>query len=222
MLQKAMALKDILIAHRRTLHQNAEIRFELPFTRAYVLAQLRQMGYAAEEVGGGIVALAGNGRSGKTFLLRADMDALPILEESDVPFRSTTGNMHACGHDFHTAMLLGAAQLIKQLEPVLSGNVKFMFQPAEENMSGAKRMIEEGVLDNPRVDAAMMIHVMPGFPMDAGTAVFTGKGASYAACDWFDIQVKGKGGHGAMPDSAVDPLSVIAHIHIALQEIIAR
>ena len=214
-------MREAFIRHRRAIHQHAEIRFDLPWTRAYVMEALTQMGYSPAEVGGGIVALAGK-PGGKIFLLRADMDALPIREENDLPFRSETEHMHACGHDLHTAMLLGAGALLKECEQSLKGRVKLMFQPAEEAMGGALRMIEEGVLKNPSVDAALMIHVMPGMPIPAGTAVFPGSNPSYAACDWFDISIQGKGGHGAMPDETVDPLNVAAHTHIALQAIVAR
>ena len=222
MLAQAKNLRAALIQHRRAIHQHAEIRFDLPWTRAYVLEALAGMGYSPRELGGGIVAVAGNNPNGKTFLLRADMDALPIREENDFPFRSQTESMHACGHDLHTAMLLGAAQLLKACECDLRGQVKLMFQPAEEVMGGAIRMIEEGVLQNPSVDAAMMIHVMPALPVPAGTAIFSGGNPGYAACDWFEISIQGKGGHGAMPHTAVDPLNVAAHTHIALQAIVAR
>lgn len=222
MIKDALTLSSELIAHRRTLHKHAEVGFDLPRTRAYVMEQLTAMGYAPQEVGGGIVAIAGGKQPGRTFLLRADMDALPIVEENDLPYCSSTSNMHACGHDLHTAMLLGAAQLLKQREDSLRGTVKLMFQPAEEIMGGARRMIEAGVLTSPDVDAAMMIHVAPGIPARAGTAIFIGDARSYAACDWFEILVRGKGGHGAMPNTTIDPLNVISHIHIALQAIIAR
>ncbi len=222
-MEEAEGLQEILVNHRRHLHGIAEVGFELPETAAYVAECLERMGYRPELVGGsGVVALAGGKKKGKTFLLRADMDALPIQEESGVPFSSRNGNMHACGHDLHTAMLLGAAQLLKNHEQEIEGNVKLMFQPAEEIMSGAKMMIGQGVLENPRVDAAMMIHVQPGAPFKAGTAVVMKNGPVSAACDWFTVKVRGKGCHGAMPQNGVDPLNSIAHIYTALQELNAR
>ncbi|MCL1796584.1 MAG: M20 family metallopeptidase, partial [Clostridia bacterium] len=222
MLEQAMIIREEMVQHRRAIHRNAEIRFDLPLTRAYVLETLTGMGYSPREVGGGIVAVAGDGSTRKTFLLRADMDALPIREENDLPFRSQTGFMHACGHDLHTAMLLGAARLLKACEHTLKGRVKLMFQPAEEVMGGAIRMIDEGLLADPPVDAAMMIHVLPALPAPAGTAIFSGGHPNYSACDWFEISIQGKGGHGAMPDKTVDPLNVAAHTHIALQAVVAR
>jgi hippurate hydrolase len=150
------------------------------------------------------------------------MDALPIIEENDLEYKSKTQNMHACGHDIHTAMLLGAAQLLKNHEDQLEGTVKLMFQPGEERLAGAKSMIEAGVLDNPKVDAATMIHIFSGMPVPAGTLIIPKARYVSASGDMFHIGIKGKGGHGAMPHSSVDPLNVAAHIHIALQEIIAR
>lgn len=219
---EAEALKDTLIRHRRAIHAHAELHDELPFTTEYVMSELRAMGYEPQEIcPSGIVALVGK-KKGKTFLLRADMDALPMVEENTLPFKSTNGNMHACGHDLHTAMLLGAARLLKDHEDDLEGQVKLMFQPAEETLFGAKAMIEAGVLENPSVDAAMMIHVMAGFPIPTGSVLIPQGGVLSAAADWFRINVQGKGGHGAMPNTAVDPLHVMSHIHIGLQEILSR
>lgn len=222
-LDEAMVLRETIVAHRRYIHERAEVHLDLPVTSAYVVEKLTQMGYAPQRMGtSGVVALAGGKKPGKVFLLRADSDALPIVEENDLPFKSKTGNMHACGHDMHTAMLLGAAQLLKDHEDELEGTVKLMFQPAEETLAGAKMMIENGILKNPDVDAAMMIHVMPALPMPAGTAVFMDPKSSFAASDWFRVDVTGKGCHGAMPDMGIDPLNVLSHIHLAYQEINAR
>jgi len=223
LLEASKNLKETIIKHRRYLHQHAEVHDNLPITTAYVMAQLKAMGYDPKEISkSGIVALAGNKKPGKVFLLRADMDALPMLEEAEVPFKSQTPNMHACGHDFHTSMLLGAAQLLKDHEDEIEGTVKLMFQPAEETLSGAKAMIEAGVLENPKVDAAAMIHVASGVKMPAGALIIPGAGVSMASADWFEIKITGKGCHGAMPHNGVDPLNVLSHVHLALQEIIAR
>ncbi len=222
-LQEAQTLQDVLVAHRRYIHENAEQHLDLPKTSAYVEEQLRKMGYTPTRLGSsGIVALAGGKKAEKVFLLRADMDALPIQEASDMAYRCTTGSMHACGHDFHTAMLLGAAQLLKNHEDELKGTVKLMFQPAEETLAGAKMMIESGILENPKVDAAMMIHVAIGFPLPTGTIVIPDPKNGAVAADWFRITIQGKGGHGAMPNAGVDPLNVLSHIHLALQTINAR
>ena len=181
------------------------------------------MGLQPVECGrAGLVALVGGKRPGKVFLLRADMDALPIREEADVDFASQNGRMHACGHDLHTAMLLGAARLLKAHEDEIEGTVKLMFQPAEEIFEGSHDMIEAGLLENPKVDAALMIHVMAGMPFPAGTVVVSAPGVSAPAADYFDIRVQGKGCHGSMPNTGVDPLTAAAHILIALQEIHAR
>ncbi len=215
-LDEAKALENVIVQHRRYIHEHAEMHLDLPVTSAYVSEKLTQMGYTPQRLGSsGIVAIAGGKKPGKVFLLRADMDALPIDEENDLPFKSNSGAMHACGHDMHTAMLLGAAKLLKDHEEELEGTVKLMFQPAEETLAGAQMMIENGVLENPKVDAAMMIHVMPAMPMPAGTVVFMDPKGSYAAADWFKVSVTGKGCHGAMPDMGIDPLNVLSHIHLA-------
>jgi len=223
LLTEAKALQDIIVKDRRYLHQNAELGMDLPVTSAYVTKRLKEMGYEPQVIkGAGVVALAGGKKPGKTILLRADTDALPILEENDLEYKSKTQNMHACGHDAHAAMLLGAARLLKAHEDEIEGWVKLLFQPAEESLSGAKAMIEAGVLESPKVDAAFMIHIFSGMPVKAGTLIVSDPGYSTASADMFHIDIKGKGGHGAMPQSSVDPLNVAAHILIGLQEIIAR
>ena len=222
-LKEANALQEVIVRDRRYFHKNAEIGHDLPITTEYVLKRLREMGYEPELItDSAIVALVGGKKPGKTFLIRADMDALPIVEENDLEYKSQTKNMHACGHDTHTAMLLGAAKILKDHEDEIEGTVKLMFQPAEEQLSGAKSMIEAGVLENPKVDAATMIHIFSGLPVPAGTLIIPKGGYVSSSGDMFHIDVNGKGGHGAMPQDSVDPLNVISHIHTALQEIIAR
>ncbi|WFA08867.1 M20 family metallopeptidase [Tissierella sp. Yu-01] len=222
-LQEAKLIQDEIVNNRRYLHQNAEIGQNLPITTKYIIEKLTEMGYDPKVItDSAIVALARGKKEGKTFLLRADIDALPIVEENDLEYKSTTKNMHACGHDTHAAMLLGAAKLLKQHEDEIEGTVKLMFQPAEEQLSGAKSMIEAGVLENPKVDAAAMIHIFSGMPVPAGTLLMPEGGYVSASGDMFHIEVQGKGGHGAMPQDSVDPLNVISHIHLALQEIISR
>ena len=223
LLQEAEALRAQILAERRWLHENAETGFDLNKTHAFVKQELADMGYQPVDCGrAGIVALAGGKKPGKVFLLRADMDALPIQEESGVEFACKSGNMHACGHDLHTAMLLGAARLLKAHEAEIPGTVKLMFQPAEEIFEGSHDMIEAGLLENPKVDAALMIHVMAGMPFPAGTVIVSAPGVSAPAADYFEIKVQGKGCHGSMPNTGVDPLTAAAHILIALQEIHAR
>lgn len=221
LLQRAQAMQATLVADRRHLHGIPEIGHDLPQTRAYVKKRLAELGLESQDLGnGGIVALLGRQKEGdKVFLLRADMDALPLAEESGLPFAATNGNCHACGHDIHTAMLLGGAALLKQMEGELQGTVKLMFQPAEETLTGAKNMVEAGVLENPTVHAAFGIHTGPHIPV--GTF---GSNTSYshASSDTFEISIQGKGAHGAMPHNGIDPINVACHIHTGLQTILAR
>lgn len=223
MLKEAEQIHDIILRERRTLHQIAETGFELTQTVAFVKNELTEMGLQPTDCGrAGIVALVGGKKPGKTFLLRADMDALPIKEQSGLSFAAQNGNMHACGHDMHTAMLLGAARLLKAHEEEIEGTVKLMFQPAEEIFEGSSDMLKAGLLDEPKVDAALMIHVMAGMPFSPGTVIVSAPGVSAPAADYFEITVRGKGCHGSMPNTGVDPLTAAAHILIALQEIQAR
>ena len=221
--EEAQKLHEIIESNRRYLHTHPETGFDLKETVSYVKKELEDMGYEPIECGkAGLIAVAGGKKPGKVFLIRGDMDALPIKEEADVDFASDSGRMHACGHDMHTAMLLGAARLLKMHEDEIEGTIKLMFQPAEEIFEGSHDMIEAGVLKNPDVDAALMIHVMAGMPFEAGTVIVSAPGVSAPAADYFDIKVQGKGCHGSMPNAGVDPLNVAAHILIALQEINAR
>ena len=221
--QEADALKAALTANRRYLHSHAETGFALNDTLAFVKGELTAMGYQPVPCGkAGLIVLAGGKRKGRVFLLRADMDGLPIHEEADVEFACTSGRMHACGHDLHTAMLLGAARILKQHEDEIQGTVKLMFQPAEEIFEGSHDMIEAGLLKNPDVDAALMIHVMAGTPFVPGSVVVSAPGVSAPAADYFEIRIQGKGCHGSMPNTGADPLNAAAHILIALQEIHAR
>lgn len=223
LLSEAESISEIIVNQRRTLHQMPGTEFDIGETLAYVKKELEDMGYAPEQCGrAGLVALTGGKKPGKVFLLRADMDGLPIREEADLDFASKNGRMHACGHDMHTAMLLGAARLLKEHEDEIEGTIKLMFQPAEEVFEGSRDMIEAGLLENPKVDAALMIHVMANMPFPAGTVVVSAPGVSAPAADYFDIKVQGKGCHGSMPNTGVDPLTAAAHILISLQEIHAR
>ena len=223
LLEEAAQLKESMVFNRRYLHVHAETGFDLKDTYAFVKKALIDMGYEPLKCGkAGLVALAGGKKSGKVFLIRADMDALPIQEAAEVDFASANGSMHACGHDMHTAMLLGAAKLLKTHEDELEGTVKLMFQPAEEIFEGSRDMIQAGLLKNPDVDGALMIHVMAGMPFEAGTVIVSAPGVSAPAADYFEIRVQGRGCHGSMPYAGVDPLNAAAHILIALQEIHAR
>ncbi|MBQ8598846.1 MAG: amidohydrolase [Oscillospiraceae bacterium] len=220
MYKEALAMKEEIVANRRWLHQHPELDLDLPQTSAYVEEKLKEMGYEPVRVGSsGIVATIGK-EGGKCILLRADMDALPVQEASGLDYASTNGCMHACGHDCHATNLLGAAKLLKQHEAELEGKVKLMFQPAEETMNGGKMMVEAGVCDG--VDAAVGMHVFSSMNLPVGTVLMMGTKGKMAAVDWFEIHITGKGCHGAQPNNGVDPLNVMAHIHLALQTINAR
>ena len=224
LLKEARALEPQLQQWRRTLHRHPEVGFDLPHTKELVKKALTEMGYEPKDCGkAGVIALAGGKKPGKTILLRADMDALPIPEDSGEEFSSEVpGKMHGCGHDMHTAMLLGAAKLLKAHEDELEGTVKLEFQPAEEIFQGSPDMIAGGLLEDPHVDAAVMFHVLAGMPLPVGTVLVPGGGITMASCEQYHITVHGKGGHGSMPEACIDPITAAAHIHIALQEINSR
>ena len=216
--ERAVELKQETINHRRYLHTNAEVGLNTPKAVAYIMEQLKAAGIDAKECGHGVTATIGKG--GKTILLRADMDALPMPEESGEEFACPTGTeAHTCGHDFHAAMLLTAAKMLKEKEAELEGTVKFMFQPAEETFEGAKDMIENGILDG--VDAALAYHVSTG-KMPVGLYMYNDASTMMFSVNGFKITVHGKGGHGAYPHTSLDPINIGVHIHLALQELIAR
>ena len=219
-MEQAIAIKDDIVEYRRTIHSNPEVGAELPKTKAYVMDKLREFGYTPEEIcESGIVTTIEGAKPGKTFLLRADMDALPMAEATSCDFKATNGAMHSCGHDMHTAMLLGAARLLKQNQDQIEGTVRLVVQPDKEGFTGAKKMIEAGVLENPKVDAAMAMHVNSGTPSNL---VVCGKGTSIGGCYRFRIVVKGTGCHGAMPETGVDPIFIAHHIYSGLQTILTR
>lgn len=219
-MSQAKLIYDDLITIRRTIHSNPEVGAKLPKTKAYVIDKLKEFGYEPQEIcESGVVATISGKNPGKTFLLRADMDALPVVEATECDFKSINGSMHACGHDMHTAMLLGAAKLLRENQDDIEGTVKLVFQPDEEGFTGAKKMLAAGVLENPHVDAAMAMHVHSGTPSNM---VLCGLGTSIAGCNRFRIVVKGTGCHGAMPELGVDPINIAAHIYLSLQELIAR
>lgn len=220
----ALAIKDELIENRRTIHRFAETGFELEKTVSFVMEKLRSYGLQPQKVGrAGVSCLVGNG-GGKALLLRADMDALPMAEETGLPFAAENGNCHSCGHDCHAAMLLAAARLLKEHEPELAGRVKLMFQPAEEKLAGAVDMIENGLLENPPVAAAMGLHISVG-ASDAVSApghISYTRGCSTYSGDAIKITVTGKNAHGSTPHMGVDAINIAAHIVLALQGIVAR
>ncbi len=221
LMKEAGEIVGRLTEDRRYLHAHAETGFDLPQTLAYVWERLKKMGLTPRKCGQcGIAAEIGAGE--KTVLLRADMDALPVREETSLPFACVQGNMHACGHDMHMAMLLGAAQLLKACEAELPGRVLLMFQPAEEILAGAQDMLEHGLLEGVRPSAAFMLHVLTNLDLPVGTTIISAPGVSAPAAAFFEIRIQGKGCHGAMPNTGVDPITVAAHIVLGLQQIQTR
>jgi amidohydrolase len=220
-LGKAEAIADWMIEIRRDLHMHPEIRYEEVRTAGKVAEWLRELGIEHRSGVGktGVVGLIRGKSDGPTVALRADMDALPVQEENDVPYRSQVeGKMHACGHETHVAMLLGAARLLAE-DPPAQGNVKLLFQPAEEGGAGAKAMIDDGALDDPHVDAIFAQHVYPDIPVGGVGLVY---GAAWASTNAFDIEIHGRGGHAARPYLGRDPIVAGAYLVQALQTIVSR
>lgn len=218
--KRALELNDETIAHRRFFHKNAETGLNMPIAVEYVIKKLSEFGLNPQKCGYGVTALLGKGE--KTLLLRADMDALPMPEESGEEFACPTGKQaHACGHDFHAAMLLTAAKILKENENKLCGKVKLIFQPAEETFEGSKNMIENGILENPKPDAALAFHVAPG-KLPIGLFMYNCGGVMMSSVDGFRITITGKGGHGAYPNLTVDPIHTAVQIYTALEGLIAR
>ena len=212
-----------LIATRRDLHMHPELGLEEFRTSGIVVGRLRLLGITEIETGiavTGVKAIIRGEKPGKVLLLRGDMDALPIEEENEVEYRSqTSGTMHACGHDGHTAMLLATARVLMSRRDEIAGTIVLCFQPAEEGGGGAKRMVAEGVLENPTVDAAMGLHLAQDAPL--GTIVAY-PGAGMAAADGFRVKVQGVGGHAASPHRTVDAVLVAATIVTTLQSLVSR
>lgn len=217
-LKRAQELEASMKSDRRYLHQNAEVGFDLPITTKYVMDRLQEIGLEPKEIcKSGVTALIEGKKPGKTYLLRADMDALSMNEENVLEFTSKTNAAHNCGHDMHTAILLGAAQILKENVDELEGNVRLMFQPNEEAFLGSKAMIEAGVLDD--VDVASCMHMMLDY--DASNYACA-PGFFSSSCDGFKITVNGKGCHGAMPHLGIDPINVGMSICTAFQQLVSR
>lgn len=217
-LKRAQELEASMKSDRHYLHQNAEVGFDLPITTKYVMDRLQEIGLEPKEIcKSGVTALIEGKKPGKTYLLRADMDALSMNEENVLEFASKTNAAHNCGHDMHTAILLGAAQILKENVDELEGNVRLMFQPNEEAFLGSKAMIEAGVLDD--VDVASCMHMMLDY--DASNYACA-PGFFSSSCDGFKITVNGKGCHGAMPYLGIDPINVGMSICTAFQQLVSR
>ena len=237
--KRAEELAPVIREDRRYLHRIAEIGTDLPNTCAYICRRLEEMGIAWQPCGGplpekmtedymkagfprmeratGVTAVIGSG--GPCILLRADMDALPIKEENDLEFRSESGYSHMCGHDSHVAMLLGAARILKEMEPELAGTVKLVFQPGEETGAGARLMVENGALENPKPDAAFGLHVQSVDPVGkTGYSV----GVNSSSLDTFIVKIKGKGGHSSQPQLCTDPLMIMNQLYQAVNLLATR
>ena len=212
-----------IIEVRRLIHQNPELAHEEFSTTALIVKHLEDLNFEINRnySSTGVCGLLRGAKPGPTLLLRADIDALPLLEENQLPYRSLVeGKMHACGHDVHTAILLGAAKVLSHFKGNLSGNIKFLFQPAEEESpdGGAKEMVERGILENPKVDRAMALHI---WPLPLGT-VGLKKGTMMAQSDRIFIQIKGKSSHASQPHEGFDAILTASHIITSIQSIISR
>lgn len=223
-IQEVNKIEEDIISWRRELHQIPEIGLDLPRTTKFIMDELDNMNieYHTLVNGNAIVGLIKGKEEGKTIGLRADTDALPVKEKTGLEFASNNGCMHACGHDGHTAILLGVAKVLNENKDKFKGNVKLLFQPGEEYPGGAKPMIEEGALENPKVDVVMGLHLG-----NLGKEIPKGKigvsyGAMMAAVDVMYIKINGKGSHGAYPHQSIDPIVTASEIVLALQTIISR
>ena len=221
LLQDARGIADRITALRRAIHAEPELGLQTPKTLAKVRAELADLPLEWREGRSctGAVAILNAGKAGRSVLLRGDMDALPMSEETGLDFASTvSGRMHACGHDTHTAMLAGAARILAARADALAGEVRFMFQPGEEGFHGARFMLDDGLLD-PLPEAAFALHIMPNAPH--GT-IGSRAGTLLASADMLEIAVEGRGGHASMPHDTRDPVPVACEIVLALQSMVTR
>ena len=219
--KEALEYKDELIEKRRALHQIPEVGLDLPKTKAYVKGELEGLGLEVKEYGtsGLSTLIQGEKGEGKCIMIRADMDALPMNEESGLPFASTGNTAHTCGHDLHSSIALTAAKALLKEKANFKGTVKFMFQPTEEIFAGSKMMIENGLLENPQVDSALALHT--ALDRETGSICYN-EGYVATSSDNFKITIKGKGGHGAYPHTTIDPIHVAVNIYTNFLELIAR
>lgn len=219
---KSFELFDKMTKIRRDLHMMPELALKEFKTSAYIASELEKIGFDVKTgvAGTGVIATLKGGEPGKTIAIRADIDALPIQECNNVEYKSKLdGTMHACGHDGHVTMAIGAATILKDMEKQIRGNVKFIFQPAEEQYGGAKRIIEAGGLKNPDVDAIIALHLWPDF--NKGSICFR-NGCIMASNDKIEIKIKGRGGHGGMPHLCVDALTIGCQVVNAVQTFVNR
>jgi amidohydrolase len=220
--QEISAIEEEVITLRRDFHQHPELGLKETRTAGIIADYLERIGLTVTTGVGqtGVIGLLQGAHPGKSLMMRADMDALPIQEENQVPYRSeNNGLMHACGHDGHMAILLGTAKILSRFRGEISGNIKFVFQPGEEGYDGARLMIEEGVLENPRVEAAIGLHLSPFIQVGK---IGIRNGAAFAGSDAFSIRVNGQMGHGAHPESGVDAIFISGNVITSLQSLVSR
>lgn len=217
-LSKTNQILNSLISHRRYLHENAETGFDTNNTAKYIYDTLCSIGVECSYIcKNTVVGNIYGKKDGKTILLRADIDGLPISEETGDDFACKSGFMHACGHDMHAAMLLGAAQVLSQISEKINGNIRLLFQPAEEILSGAKHAIDNGVLFG--VDMAMTVHVMTASELQTGTVILSYDSPAAPSADFFEMKVSGKGCHGSSPSIGIDPITCACRIVTTLEHI---
>lgn len=220
--KRASEIENDLVELRRRIHSHPELRLEEYETTALIEEELKKYGIRTDRYGlkTGIVGILEGKEPGRTIAVRADMDGLMLTEDSGLDFSSLNpGVCHACGHDIHTTALLGCARLLSEMKDEIKGTVKFVFQPAEEGLSGAKMMIDAGVMENPKVEAIIAAHTWPEIP---GGTIGVKKGPFMASGDYFRIKVKGRGGHAAHPHKSIDPTVICSYILLQLQTIVSR
>ncbi|UHR03434.1 M20 family metallopeptidase [Peptoniphilus sp. GNH] len=218
--KRAKSLNSYMLKDRRIIHQMPELGLELPKTKEYIKGRLEEIGLEPIEIGkSGLGAIIKGSKKGKTLLLRADMDALPMAEESGLDFSPKGNTAHTCGHDLHCAMLLCAAQILYEIKENLSGNIKLMFQPAEEIFKGSLEFIKAGFLENPKVDAALALHTSLN---DLPGSIEYNEGYVTTSSDNFKIEIQGKGGHGAYPHLCIDPINAALCIYRAFGNLVSR
>jgi amidohydrolase len=223
-MEETYSIQEDIIKWRRELHKIPELDLYLPKTSKYVMEELNKINIKTKLLKScsGIIGLIEGKLPGKNIAIRADMDGLPIKEETGLPFSSINNNMHACGHDAHTAMLLGAAKILVKNVDKIYGNVKLIFQPGEERTGGARLMIEEGVLENPHIDTIIGQHIGNIFPHLKNGQIGVCSGTMMASQDHFTVKIKGKGTHGAFPANGIDPIVITSYVITALQTLVSR
>ena len=219
-LEIAKKIEDEIIKNRRWLHEHAEVGFNTPKTLAFIRQRLMEYGYQIEDLGRAGVRVCIN-KGEERILLRADVDGLPIKEKTGMAFACKSGNMHACGHDIHAAILLGVAKLLKEYENTLTRSVEIFFQVAEERLEGASVAIQNGLLEN-KIAAAITLHVLVGTEFESGCVIIPKSSVAAPSADYFEIRIKGKSCHGSAPQDGVDATLVSAHLLLAMEELISR